>query len=178
VNLTGRRGLTTTTVACAVGAAVVLLAATRGWQTHVTVQPSPLPPLTTQRTGTEIAPWLPALGVVGLAGAGALLATRAAARLVVGALLIVSGAGVVIASLVTLDDDVEVAWPLLCVLGGLLVLAAGVVTVRTGRSWPGMGARYERPAAAPEPSHRPASQAELWEALDRGEDPTADDRPL
>jgi uncharacterized membrane protein (TIGR02234 family) len=53
-----------------------------------------------------------------------------------------------------------------------------VVTVRSGRSWPGMSARYDRPATTPEKKpDRPASQAELWDALDRGEDPTKDDRP-
>lgn len=171
MNLSGRRGLATTAVACAVGAALVLLAATRSWQSLETIQPAPLPPLKVERTGTEIAPWLPALGIVALAGAGALLATRAAARLAVGILLVVAGAGVTVASLVTLDDDVRVAWPLLCALGGLVVLAAGVVTVRVGRSWPGMGSRYEAPA------RRRPGQTDLWDALDRGEDPTTGDRP-
>ncbi|GAA2342494.1 Trp biosynthesis-associated membrane protein [Dactylosporangium salmoneum] len=176
--LSGRRGLATTAVACAVGAGLVLLAATRGWQDLLTAQPAPLPPVTEHRTGAEIAPWLPALGVVALAGAGALFATRAAARMVVGVLLILSGAGIAVAALVTLDDHVKVAWPLLCALGGLLVLVAGVITTRKGRSWPGMGARYERPAAPAEVKRdRPASQAELWDALDRGEDPTKEDRP-
>ncbi|MEV6932180.1 Trp biosynthesis-associated membrane protein [Dactylosporangium sp. NPDC051485] len=176
--LTGRRGLATTAVACAIGAGLVLLAATRGWQDLLTTQPAPLPPVTEHRTGAEIAPWLPALGVVALAGAGALFATRAAARLVVGALLILSGVGIAVAALVALGDHVKVAWPLLCALAGLLVLAAGVITTRKGRSWPGMGARYERPAAPVGVKRdRPASQAELWDALDRGEDPTNGDRP-
>ncbi|MGI5237239.1 Trp biosynthesis-associated membrane protein [Dactylosporangium sp. CA-139066] len=173
-----RRALALTALVCAVGAALVLVAATRDWQDVVTVQPAPLPPITKHRSGTDIAPWLTALGVVALAGAGALFATRAAARLVVGALLVLSGAGVAVAALVTLDDHVKVAWPLLCVVGGLAVLAAGVVTVRSGRAWPAMGARYERPAAPAERKpDRPASQAELWDALDRGEDPTTHDRP-
>jgi hypothetical protein len=33
-----------------------------------------------------------------------------------------------------------------------------------------MGARYDRPPAKPE--RKPVTQAELWDALDRGEDPT------
>jgi hypothetical protein len=174
-----RRALIRTALVCAVGAAIVLWAATRDWQDVVTVQPAPLPAITRHRSGTEIAPWLTALGAVALAGAGALFATRAAARLVVGALLVVCGAGVAVAALVTLDDRVKVAWPLLCVAGGLAVLAAGVTTVRSGRAWPAMGARYERPAApaAERKPDRPASQAELWDALDRGEDPTTRDHP-
>ncbi|WP_432829262.1 Trp biosynthesis-associated membrane protein [Dactylosporangium sp. CA-092794] len=172
MNLSGRRGLAITAVACAAGAALVLIAATRSWQDVVTARPAPLAPTVEHRTGADIAPWLPALGVVALAGAGALFATRAAARLVVGILLLLSGAGVVVAALLTLGDGAGVAWPLLCVLGGLLVLGAGAVTVRAGRSWPGMGARYERPAAPAKRPDRPVSQAELWDALDRGEDPT------
>jgi hypothetical protein len=176
VNLTGRRGLTVTAAACALGAALVLLAATRGWQTVHTLQPAPLPPVVRHRTGAELAPWLPALGVVALAGAGALFATRAAARLVVGALLIAAGAGIAVASLLSLGDHVTAAWPLLCVLGGVVVHGAGLVTARAGRSWPGMSARYERPAAPAAAPKKPASRAELWDALDRGEDPTSGDR--
>ncbi|GAA3451214.1 Trp biosynthesis-associated membrane protein [Dactylosporangium matsuzakiense] len=170
--MNGRRGLTTTAAACAVAAALVLLAATRSWQDLVTAQPAPLPPMTEHRTGTDIAPWLPALAVVALAGAGALFATRAAARLVVGVLLVLAGLGTAVASLVTLDDHVKVAWPLLATLGGLIVLAAGVVTIRAGRSWPGMSARYERPTQR----KATVSQHDLWDALDRGEDPTEGDR--
>ncbi|MFI5915036.1 Trp biosynthesis-associated membrane protein [Dactylosporangium sp. NPDC051541] len=172
----GRRGLTTVAVACAVAAAVVLLAATRSWQDLVTAQPAPLPPVTEHRTGTDVAPWLPALGVVALAGAGALFATRAAARLAVGVLLVLAGLGTAVASLVTLDDHVNAGWPLLSTLGGLIIVAAGAVTIRTGRSWPGMSARYERPSQAVPPKAT-ASQTELWDALDRGEDPTEGHRP-
>ncbi|MET7393261.1 Trp biosynthesis-associated membrane protein [Dactylosporangium sp. NPDC005572] len=178
MRLDGRRGLTVTALACAAGAALVLLAATRGWQEIVTERVAPLPPETVRRTGTDLAPWLPALGAVALAGAGALLATRGAARLVVGGLLTVAGAGTVVAALLTLGDGVTVAWPVLSALGGLVVAAAGVVTVRFGRSWPAMGARYERPERPRTPDgepRRPASQAELWDALDRGEDPTTRD---
>ncbi|WP_433208668.1 Trp biosynthesis-associated membrane protein [Dactylosporangium sp. CS-047395] len=163
---------------------MVLLAATRSWQALSVAQPAPLPPLHTDRTGTELAPWLPALAVVALAGAGALFATRAVARLVVGVLLLVAGAGIVVAALATLGDDVKLVWPLLCVPLGLVVLASGLVTVRVGRSWPGMGSRYERPSvASSSSSESPAAPArkrdpdtELWDALDRGEDPTDDDR--
>lgn len=177
MKLSGRRGLATTAVVCAAGAGLVLLAATRGWQDVLVHQPAPLPAKTTHRSGAEIAPWLPALGVVALAGAGALFATRSALRLAVGVLLALAGAGITVAALVALGDGVRLVWPLLCALGGLAVLAAGLVTVREGRSWPAMGARYDRPAAPRTRPDRPASQAELWDALDRGEDPTTRDGP-
>jgi uncharacterized membrane protein (TIGR02234 family) len=61
--------------------------------------------------------------------------------------------------------------------GGLVLLAAGALTVVRGRHWPGMSSRYETPAARA--SRETASVREqsttpkgLWDALDRGEDPT------
>lgn len=54
--------------------------------------------------------------------------------------------------------------------GGLLLAVAGLLTLRYGRSWPAMGSRYEAPTRkAPAKSDTPA---DLWKALDRGEDPT------
>jgi uncharacterized membrane protein (TIGR02234 family) len=77
------------------------------------------------------------------------------------------------------------AWPWLAALGGVLVVAAGVLTVLRGAAWPGMSARYDAPAgkrsaagprraaaAASAPAGQP-TPADLWKALDRGEDPTA-----
>jgi uncharacterized membrane protein (TIGR02234 family) len=65
-------------------------------------------------------------------------------------------------------------WPLATVLGGLLVAAAGGLTLARGRDWPGMGARYDRPSGSARPgSARPETEAALWDALDRGDDPTA-----
>ena len=51
-------------------------------------------------------------------------------------------------------------------LSGLAVFDAGWLTVRKGRSWAAMGARYERSA---EPTDDPAS---MWDELDHGRDPT------
>ncbi|MEY9874905.1 putative membrane protein (TIGR02234 family) [Streptacidiphilus sp. MAP12-33] len=75
-------------------------------------------------------------------------------------------------------------WPWAAVVGGLLVVAAGASTVLRGRDWPGMSARYDAPAgkrgvaasarkgtAASAPAQQ--TPADLWKALDRGEDPTA-----
>lgn len=86
------------------------------------------------------------------------------------------------------------AWPLLAALGGALVAVGGALAVLHGRRWPAMSSRYERstgraggspgPSARPggpgavSPGERPGEQPpasggkELWDALDRGEDPT------
>jgi hypothetical protein len=162
--LTGRRGLAVAVLLCAAGAGLVLLAASRGWAVEVTPRPAPLPELRTSRSGGDLRPWLPALGWVALAGAGALLATRSALRRVVGGLLVLAGAGAAVAALTV--SGVGAGWPLLAAAGGLAVAAAGALTIARGRRWPAMGARYERAAVT-----RPGTDG-MWDALDRGEDPT------
>ena len=79
-----RRELVLAVVGCTAGAALALYAASRTWTVAVHPRPAPLPPVRQTRTGADLAPWLPALALVGLAGAGALVATRGVARLAVG----------------------------------------------------------------------------------------------
>jgi LPXTG-motif cell wall-anchored protein len=165
---TGRRALVGAVVGCAVGAALVLLAANQVWGTVTGPRPAPLPPLSSPRTGAQFAPWLPAVGLVALAGAGALVATRRLGRMAVGVLLLACGGGAVAAAAGAVADGAAVGWSAACAVGGLAVAAAGGAALLRGRGWPAMGARYER--AAPRAT---GGGAALWEALDRGEDPTA-----
>jgi len=196
--LDGRRGLGAAVLLCLVGAFVVLVGVGRVW-TSVEV---PTGPITAARQlsvpGTEVAAGVRALGLVGLAGVPALVATRRTGRLVVGGLLLLTGLGVV-AAVVGADlpaaardagaevggqaaDAVrETLWPWVTVTGGALLGLAGLLTALRGRGWPGLGQRYEAPTGQPaptrtvEPAPEPApelAQRGLWEALDRGEDPT------
>lgn len=175
---TYRRDLVLTVAACAAGAALTLLALGRTWTVVVTLHPAPLPPTREARGGGSIAPWLTALSLVGLAGAGALLATRAWARRLVGALLLVVGVGMAAVALDTAAGTAHVrwAWPVLCLVGGVGVAYAGVAAFLRGDTWPAMGTRYERPASEPveyvERSGPSRSDVAMWDALDRGEDPT------
>jgi tryptophan-associated transmembrane protein len=155
--VTGRRALPATVALCLAGSALAWFAATRTWQA---ADGSPV------RTGADVFPGLSAVALVGLAGAGAVLATRRLGRRLVGVLvalvgLTLGGAGVV--GLGRADN----AWPLLCAAGGLLVIVGGLATVARGHRWPGMGTRYDRAARTEREGPRDA-----WEALDRGEDPT------
>jgi uncharacterized membrane protein (TIGR02234 family) len=160
-------------------------------------RPEPLPPVTEQLTGSELAPLVPAGGLLLLAAAVALVAVRGAGRVLVGLLAAVAG-GVLgwsgLRTLVTGGDAaaagvlgsgtpgstvttaVSAAWPVLALAAGLLAAAAGLLTVVRGRTWPGMGRRYERAAtAAPGPARRRTDEdraLDAWRALDRGEDPT------
>lgn len=165
----------TAVAACVLGAGLALLATSRTWLVDTEVRPAPLPPLRDARTGGSLLPWLPALAFVALAGAGALLATRGVVRSAVGVLLVMSGLGLAAGALSQLPAGASVGWAVATAVGGAGVLAGGALTLARGGAWPGMAARYERPAptpVAPEPVQRTRSKAELWDALDRGDDPT------
>jgi uncharacterized membrane protein (TIGR02234 family) len=59
----------------------------------------------------------------------------------------------------------------LVVLGSVLLLVAGAVAVVSGGSWrPAAASSYEVPGAA---ASEPATDKGVWDALDRGDDPTA-----
>jgi len=180
----GRRALAYAVLLCLAGAGLAVFAATRTWAVELTTRAAPLPSAQVTRSGGDLLPWLPALALVGLAGAGAVLASRGIGRRLVGGLLVLVGVGVAAGGAEggfgADPGEVRVAWPLLCVLGGLLVAGAGVVTAVRGPRWPAMGARYERAGAGPAESSLVADggrvdgrrTAAAWDALDRGEDPT------
>jgi hypothetical protein len=159
-------------LACAAGAGVALFAASRTWLVEVTAQPDPLPATTVTRAGGSLLPLLPALALVALAGAGGLLATRGRARQVVAGLITLAGLGVAVSPIGEVGrGGVAVGWVVVSMLAGLAVAAVGVLAVRRGRSWPSMGARYER-AASTAAAGATKPDRDLWAALDRGEDPT------
>ncbi len=170
----GRRAFTRTLVACLVGAGLTVLAVTRTWSVLLTRRPAPLPPLNVAQTGSSHVGWLVAVALVALAGTGALLATRGRIRTVLGALLVLVGAVIVGggADGLRFADGARAVWPLLVIVGGVLVGYAGLRTAREGAGWPAMGAKYERAAQAA-PSDRPVTDATMWDDLDRGVDPTS-----
>ncbi|MGW6459050.1 TIGR02234 family membrane protein, partial [Streptomyces sp. NPDC055078] len=138
-----------------------------------------------------------ALAVVGLAALVAVFAVRGAARLLVAALLALSGAGAAFAAFsgasdsaaldekaarttgdtaATIDALTHTPWPYVTVAGGALILLAGLLALRYGRQWPAMSGRYERdgtPRTRKAPAVDPDRPEDLWKALDRGEDPTS-----
>lgn len=190
--MTGRRELTIVVVACLAGAGLALLATRQTWLVTVTERPAPFPAERTESTGAALRAWVPALAWTALAGAGALLATRAALRRLVGGLLALAGAGIAAGALTTAAP--AAGWPAVAATGGLIVALAGAAAVVRGGRWAAMGSRYERgsrygrgPAGAASGTGTPAdrgtsgrgrtpehdeSPERLWDALDRGEDPT------
>ncbi|MEV1330194.1 Trp biosynthesis-associated membrane protein [Micromonospora costi] len=179
----GRRELTYAVLLCLAGAGLALWAATRTWSVELSVRPAPLPPERAAHTGAGLLPWLPALAVVGLAGGGAVLATRGRLRQGLGALLALLGlvvaAGGGYGLVAAFEGTVSRQWPALSLVGGLLAAGGGALTALRGRTWPAMGARYERPVRNTAPPAAPPAgpvtgrrTTEAWDALDRGEDPT------
>lgn len=138
-------------------------------------------------TGRDLFPAAAASGWVCLAGLAGILATRSWGRIAVGLIVAVAGlagAAVAVAFAAVPATYVDAAagellgsegtvvssatgWWALCLLGGLLSVYAGAWTVLRGRRWPTLGSRYER-------TPRAAAAVSPWDALDKGEDPTAD----
>jgi len=180
-------------VLAAAGAALALVAAGRPWA-HAVVVEGPLR-FTVSPSGRALAPSLAALAVAGLAGSVAVAATRRFGRLLTGAVLLVAGAGIAVLALHTagtLETAVRpeagraigqrevaprsvdaTAWPVLAALGGLVTAGAGALTLARGRRWPGMSGRYEPVSAAGKAGDPPRGPSGMWDALDRGDDPTA-----
>lgn len=150
----------------------MLAAAGREW--IPAAEPGPLPSQAAGRSGADLLPWLPAAGWVALAGAGAMVAVRAWPRRLLGGALAVTGAAAVLGcGWAVFGAGAGWGWPLAAGAGGGLMVAAAAVSVWRAAVWPALGARYERrpaTAASGATARRPDL---LWDALDRGEDPTA-----
>lgn len=157
-----------------VGAGLGLLAAGRPWVEQVVVRAAPLPSRTVLRPGSDVVSALRPLALLGLAGVAALAATRGRGRTALGVLLGLAGVAMVVPAVRALVSPPAGAtgWPAAAVAGGVLLAAGGLLVAVRGPRWAALSARYEAPAAQAEP---PPARPEVaaWDALDRGEDPTA-----
>jgi uncharacterized membrane protein (TIGR02234 family) len=170
---------------------LAFFAASRTW-VEATVRAKGLPPDTVAVSGTDAQPLVPALALVIVTGALAVLAASVRVRWVVGVLMLVVGLGAAILVATggpsldgALDDAVKGStaftganapdarhvdlWPWLAgaafVLAGLL----GLVVVRLAGTWPTMGSRFDSPAGQTDGAK---TEDDLWAALDEGRDPT------
>lgn len=186
------------------GAAGALLSASRTWQTVRTPRPAPRPPDVLQLAGRTVDAAPTALALVALAGVVAVLAGRGVVRRAIGALLVLDGLALVwlavsasgavgltrARELVTAEHETvdaasvvptvstHLAWPVLTVACGVLVVTAGALITWRGHRWQVMAARYERRPEVVDASADPdrdaaRAAATMWTALDRGDDPTA-----
>ncbi|WP_109782097.1 TIGR02234 family membrane protein [Streptomyces sp. CG 926] len=192
----GRRSVAVALLLGALGATVVLLASGRTWARGTAAIGSDS--LQLAADGRAVTGLPAALAIVGLAALVAVFAVRGKGRLLVSGLLALSGLGAGLSAVLgsdgrrvldaqaartTADSAAHVAgltqtsWPYVTAAGAALILVAGLLALRFGRSWPSMGGRYERdgsPRARTVAAVDPDRPEDLWKALDRGEDPTGD----
>ena len=136
-------------------------------------------------SGSSIASVASMAGWIAAAGIAGIVATRTWGRVIIGAIVAIAGAGSLLAAtwfavasaglvkaaaesyagetLIDIGEYSITWWWIPTWLASLLVLAAGLLTCARGRTWPGLGRKYDR--ANPR-------QLTAWQALDQGQDPT------
>lgn len=183
-----RRELAAAVALCLLASSAALVAVGRTWVTGTVAAVPPLPAQDLAVTGAAAGSPVRGLAVVGLAGVVAVLAARGWGRTAVGLLLLLAGAGIAAAGLAfdpsgALDAaGRQVAaegtlWPLAAAAGGGALAVAGALVALRGRRWSSLSQRYDSPAAPRPATPAAPGERELWEALDRGEDPTTRTAP-
>lgn len=184
-----RRSYRSALVLLALGSALILVAFAMTWAWAVVPLATGVDDAVREQSlsGAAVLPAAAAAGWLCLAGLAAVVATRGWARIVVAVVVLLASLGIAAGSLVfavvpsVLVEQAMAAdpgsgrligltatgWWAAALLGSALVAYASCWTLLRGRSWPSLGARYERSRAA-----APATSA--WDALDKGEDPTDD----
>ena len=178
----------------AAGALLLILSSSMTWASATTA----IAGASVALDGATCLPGGRAVALVSLAAIGGLLAARGVLRLLIGLVVTVASLGVLAACVSALRNgfaevaaaalpasvdgsaavviERSVSGPLVAVIGLLAVVGGGVLTVLTYRRWPALGSRYERPVegnpGVVNGPGEPRGSADLWTALDRGEDPT------
>lgn len=189
----GRREAAVVLLVAAVSAAVVLLAAGRAWLDLAAQRQAPLAPLSRQVSGRTLHPALSGLAVVALLAVVLILVTGRWLRSLFAVLLLLASAAMVWLSVGTfaspsrarvldllgdrgqlvsgqLSTHLAPAWPVISLAAAVLLAVAALVAALRCRGWNlGLSARYAAPADA-------ARMGDPWRAMDRGDDPTVNDR--
>lgn len=172
--------------------AVILLVAanTRTWVSG-TVTDAVLQGAHTEASGGKAAPALLAAALVGAAAVLATLTTGRIARWIAAVVTVLAGVVAVVAVIVVVHDPVKTLgnvattmtghtgdrkvtadltiWPWVALLGAVLLVLTGALSVIGARTWSGLSTRYDAPTAP-----RTTTRSD-WDMLTDGEDPT--DRP-
>lgn len=172
-----------------VGAIVVLLSSSPTWL-RVSLRDSSGQ---VRLTGRDVASAAVPLALVSAAGLIALLLVRTWARRLLAVVIAAAGVGIGIAAGAVISDPaasarheskVRVAGqlakaavttaPYLCVAGAVLVVAGALTAGITCGGWPAPARRFERESAAAAGLNAPRGRpTDTWDALEKGEDPTA-----
>lgn len=150
-----------------------------------------MPRLVAEVPGSDVSSLVGALGLACLAAFGAVVATRGWVRVVVGGLVVAAMGTVVVLTVWAGDstalatealaakgwaggavDTQTVGWRWLVAFAAAIGAVCGAVVTRFGRDWTTMGERYDAPTE--QRRSDPTSEADVWKAIDRGDDPTND----
>jgi uncharacterized membrane protein (TIGR02234 family) len=134
-----------------------------------------------------------ALAIVALAGTLLMLALRTRGRRVIGALLLLVGAGIAIVGGLRLRPSADAVrsqvrevsladafhlsatvWLWIFAIAGVLVAGGALLTMTTAGTWPSGSDRFQ-PGSSKTVVSASEDPAELWKAMDAGVDPTAND---
>jgi uncharacterized membrane protein (TIGR02234 family) len=186
--MTERRTFGPTVLLGLAGSGLAALAGTREWATS-SGDAAGLA-VTASVTGAEASPLVAALSLVGLAAWGVVLVLRGKARRAVAVVGLAASVGALLAVVLAFgsaqDDAVNAvieqgasgdvfstgltAWYYASAAFALLASLAFVVAILRSPSWPAMGTRYDAPAAR---RAAPATEEDMWRAIDEGRDPTS-----
>jgi uncharacterized membrane protein (TIGR02234 family) len=171
------------------GGLIMLVCAGREWYSVTVPRQAPFAAVRTALSGHQLFPALTGLAVVAIIGAVLVLVTGGWVRRLLGGLLslvaILTGWYAVRGLRRPSDARVRTLlgdrlsqraggtglaghpyWPVLSLLGSVLLLLAGLALLARAGSWrSGLSSRYAAPAEA-------ADSGDPWRQLDRGEDPT------
>lgn len=185
--MTRARAYGLTLVLLLLGGVGLLWSASRTW-VYATSGAQGLPGVEVQVSGGSALPLISGVGLLLLAGVAGVIATGKIVRVVVGMILLAASAVALEASVSFGLDRVESAneiaaaaagtatnatatgWWWMAAVGAAAGVVAGALTVALGNSWPSLGSRYQREKAT---TAAPTTSAQMWDAMDRGEDPTS-----
>lgn len=122
-----------------------------------------------ERDGGDVVPSLVPLALLCLAAIAAVVALAGWARRVLGGVVLLAG---VAAGFQGAGADGPLTGRGLVLAGAALVVAAGLLLVVRGAAMPKLGGGYQTPGAAKRSAD---PERELWNALERGDDPTERD---
>ncbi|MFD1147472.1 Trp biosynthesis-associated membrane protein [Saccharothrix hoggarensis] len=121
------------------------------------------------RSGADVLPALTPLALLCLAAIAAVVALSGWVRRVLGVVVLLAGATAAFQAVGTDGPPTGLG---LVFAGAVSVVAAGAVLVVRGSAMPRLGAGYQAPGAAAKTAD---PERDLWNALERGDDPTERD---
>jgi uncharacterized membrane protein (TIGR02234 family) len=172
---------------------LAFFAASRTWA-QTSVEASGVPTAAVKVSGSDAVALVPALALVIVTAALAVLAASVRVRRAVGLLIVVVaviGVVVILRAAGDIDNAVDAAvhdspafigtnapaavshsaWRWVAAVAFVLSALVGVVVIRFGALWPTMGRKYDAPKAHTAPK-AVETEADIWKALDEGDDPT------